>query len=416
MLFRSTFLLLLIGTTLIAVAGSYSILLAIPIAVLVSLVFGLMAQPNRQKSDRSQPKVESKANENDQSDQLSTVMDSMVEAVIAVDNSERILFANPAAANVFDVDTERAVGKHIWEVIRNTTVQEVVRKALAGREQHAECELPRTRMTVSIVSTPLTGDPCPGVVLVLHDVTRLRQLEAMRRDFVSNVSHELKTPLTVIQACADTLLEGAIDDKEYNRTFLGRISNQSERLHRLILDLLQLARIESEEEVFEFTRVDLGDLIQDCLVKEESVAEGRGITLKQNETSAAGPMIIQGDPEAIQTMLGNLVENAIRYSPEGSEVLIACEKTGDEVRLTVSDNGPGIPSQYVDRIFERFYRVDRARSREMGGTGLGLAIVKHLTQIHGGRVQCESRLGEGSKFTITLPVDAEPQRHGLLKS
>lgn len=335
-------------------------------------------------------------------ERLSTVLSSMVDAVIAVDNSEHILFANPTAIKlVFDTSARDVVGRPIWEVIRNPTVQTVVGEALNGTGQQVECEIPRTKQVVSIVSTPLEGDPCPGVVLVMHDVTRLRRLEAMRRDFVSNVSHELKTPLTVIQACAETLLDGAIDDPDHNRKFLKRIDSQSERLHRLILDLLKLSHIESDDAGLVYVDLNPQQLIEECVSNHESIANTRGLELKCECEDSIG--LISADHEAMHTILGNLVDNAIRYSPKGSRIRLLGRATDSSVIFQVVDNGSGIPADRVERIFERFYRVDRARSREMGGTGLGLAIVKHLTQLHQGSVVCQSRLGEGATFTVTLP-------------
>jgi two-component system phosphate regulon sensor histidine kinase PhoR len=407
MRFRETFLTVVVCALVAAAIATWSCWVAT--AVYVGL--GLMAGYWRCRDEwlRIEADEVDHDSDNDQSDdrtrstRLSTVLSSMIEAVIAVDNSERILFANPAAGTVFETGIANVAGRPIWEVIRNPTVQNVVREALAGTGQVVECEIPRTKSIVSIVSTPLDGEPCPGAVLVMHDVTQLRRLEAIRRDFVSNVSHELKTPLTVIQACTDTLLDGAIDDEKYNRTFLQRIADQSERLHRLIMDLLQLGRIESAATEFDFIDLDLGELICGCLVNHESIADLRGIRLS-SEIGQPSP-IIQADRETLLTILGNLVDNAIRYSSEGDRVLVECESIDSKVTIRVCDSGPGIPADHVERIFERFYRVDRARSRDMGGTGLGLSIVKHLTQILGGTVVCESRMGEGSTFVVTLPSE-----------
>lgn len=336
------------------------------------------------------------------SQRLSTVLAGMIEGVIAVNNSERILFLNRAARSFLDVTSSNVVGRPIWEVIRNPTLQEIVRDALQGGEPRTgEFELPRTKAIVALIVSRLPGDPCPGVVLVLHDVTELRRLENLRSEFVSNVSHELKTPLAAIQAYAETLLAGAIDDPEHNREFLRRIEEQGERLHNLVLDLLNLARIESGADVFDITVIDVHDAIKHCLDEHAAVAEANGVSLTIEPPDAG--LCVRADREGLRTILGNLVDNAIKYTPSGGRVSIRCDQDGGMVQIAVHDTGVGIPESQKARIFERFYRIDKARSREMGGTGLGLSIVKHLTQVFGGTVGIESRVGEGSTFIVRLP-------------
>ena len=336
------------------------------------------------------------------SQRLSTVLAGMIEGVIAVDNAERVLFLNRAARSFLDVANSDVLGRPIWEVLRNPTLQEVVRAALQGEAlRTAEFELPRSQAIVALIVSRLPGDPCPGVVLVLHNVTELRRLENLRREFVSNVSHELKTPLAAIQAYAETLLEGAIDDPDHNRQFLQRIEEQAERLHSLVLDLLRLARIESGEDVFELTAVDVQDAVRHCLDEHAAVAEAKGLTLQIDAAGQAG--CVRADQEGLRTILDNLVDNAINYTPTGGQITISAAEEGPMVRITVEDTGAGIPESQQSRIFERFYRVDKARSRELGGTGLGLSIVKHLTQVFGGSVGVDSQVGEGSTFTVRLP-------------
>jgi two-component system phosphate regulon sensor histidine kinase PhoR len=228
----------------------------------------------------------------------------------------------------------------------------------------------------------------------------------MRQEFVANVSHELKTPLSVIQASVETLLDGAADDPRHRTAFLERIADQAERLHALILDLLSLARIESGEEAFEWQAVPLAPAVTDCLERHRARADARG----QHLAAVAPPHDVAAwvDEESLGQILDNLVDNAVKYGHEGSTIRVLWAADDGQVCLQVEDNGPGIPATDLPRIFERFYRVDKARSREMGGTGLGLSIVKHLVQAMKGRVQATSCLGQGTTFTVRLPRGAGP--------
>ena len=252
----------------------------------------------------------------------------------------------------------------------------------------------------------MPGEPSRGAVLVLHDTSELRRLERLRQEFVANVSHELKTPLSVIKACVETLQLGAVDDIQHRGNFLERIAEQSERLHALILDLLSLARIESGTELFEFGAVPVAPVVQGCLERHRTRAEGRRQTLcvtSHNEDGAEDEHEVWADEEAFGQILDNLIDNAVKYTPEGGQIRVGWRTDGESVCLEVADNGIGIPENDLPRIFERFYRVDKARSREMGGTGLGLSIVKHLVQSLHGTIRATSRVGEGSTFTIRLP-------------
>ncbi|MEX0702773.1 MAG: ATP-binding protein [Planctomycetales bacterium] len=339
------------------------------------------------------------------SERLATVLGAMVEGVVAVDDRERILFANQAARRLLEFTGPDVVGRPIWEAIRSPTIQKVVRRALAGDagadDAAVEFELPRSQSTVSMIATRLPGAPCPGVVLVLHDVTELRRLENLRREFVSNVSHELKTPLTSIQAYTETLLEGAVDDPAHNRLFLGRIAEQADRLNALIQDVLRLARIESGRDVFEVQPVDVSAVVEACLESHAAVAESKRVELFAEPPLAA--LRALADEEGLRTILDNLVDNAINYTPAGGRVTVRWHGENSTARIEVEDTGVGISPEHQARIFERFYRVDRARSREVGGTGLGLSIVKHLSQVFGGSIDVFSRPGKGSRFTVQLP-------------
>lgn len=291
----------------------------------------------------------------------------------------------------------------MWEAVRIPVIQQVCRSALSeGQDGRIEFELPRSQATVAMLATRLPGNPCPGLVLVLHDVTDLRRLENLRREFVSNVSHELKTPLTSIQAYTETLLGGAVDDPAHNRLFLQHIEEQAERLHALIQDVLRLARIESGHDVFEVARIEIAPTAQVCLESHLPVAASKGVELVAEPPPAT--VEVYADEEGLRTILDNLVDNAINYTPAGGRVVVRWGMRDTQAFLEVEDTGMGIEARHLTRIFERFYRVDKARSREVGGTGLGLSIVKHLAQVFGGRVHVESTPGRGSRFTVTLPA------------
>ncbi len=355
-------------------------------------------------------------------DRQSTVLGGMVEGVIAVDPRQRIVLANAAAGRLFNFYPADVEGRPLLEVVRNHALHAAVTTGLStGQPQRLETDRSGAQqLHVDIHMQPLPGQPCPGVVLVFHDTTELRRLESIRRDFVANVSHELKTPLSSIKAYAETLQNGA--DPEITQRFLGRIEEQADRLHHLIIDMLMLARIESDIQAFEITSVDVAEVARACLEGQRRAAEAKRITLHTDSdgipTDAA--CRVRADREGLREILDNLVDNAIKYTPEGGAVTIVwrldARDTNDEnssprppisdrrVLLSVTDTGIGIKSQDLERVFERFYRVDKARSRELGGTGLGLSIVKHLVNSFGGRVAVESTPGQGSTFTVELPV------------
>jgi two-component system, OmpR family, phosphate regulon sensor histidine kinase PhoR len=340
--------------------------------------------------------------------QLRTILSGMVEGVVALDADQRILFANERAAQLLEFRTQTAVGRKLWEVVRHRSLQEVVQKALAGPEpyrQELNWQGPGTR-SLTAHAARLPGAARRGAVVVLHDTSELRRLERLRQDFVANVSHELKTPLSIIKACVETLLDGAADDPEHRGAFLERVAEQSDRLHALILDLLSLGRIESGTEAFEFQNVPLGPVVFDCLERHHARGSAKDQLLEavppETEPNGGG-LVAWADEEAVSQILDNLVDNAVKYTPPGGRIRVRWCAEETHVCLQVEDTGIGIPEYDLPRIFERFYRVDRARSRELGGTGLGLSIVKHLVQAMRGTVSARSRLGEGTTFTVRLP-------------
>ena len=339
----------------------------------------------------------------DNHQRLQIVLGNMVEGVIAVGVDERILLANEASRRLLDFATAVAVGRPLLEVTRSLPLYKAFRDALtSGQPSQSEFEaVGKVRRVVALRATRLSGDPCPGVVLVLHDISELRRLENMRRDLVANVSHELKTPLSSIKAYAETLRLGAINDPQHNAVFVMRIEEQAERLHELILDMLQIARIESGQEVFEITHVPVEAAVTWSVQQHQDLATTKSINL-HTDGDGHGVAVL-ADEEGLRTILSNLVDNAIKYTPEEGRVSVRWRTDGTQVVIEVQDTGIGIPAQHQSRIFERFYRVDRARSRELGGTGLGLSIVKHLAQAFGGKVGVESQPGQGSTFRVVLP-------------
>ena len=332
---------------------------------------------------------------------------SMVEGVLAVDAEERFISMNQAAARLIGADAGHFHGRPLQEVVRNSDLKQFVRRALNSRAvvetdivlgSAEECCL-QARGTV----LKDENDRSIGAVIVLNDVTRLRRLENIRKDFVANVSHELKTPITAIQGFVETLQDGAIHDPMNAASFLGIISQQVDRLNAIIEDLLSLSRLEQDPERSEivFEETQLKELIAGAVRTCQSKAEKLQTRIEvECEDSLHAPRI---NWPLLEQAIVNLVDNAIKYSKPGSRVAVTAHEEGAEIVLRVRDAGRGIAAEHLPRIFERFYRVDKARSREVGGTGLGLAIVKHIAQVHGGSVNVESVLAKGSTFSIHLP-------------
>jgi two-component system phosphate regulon sensor histidine kinase PhoR len=346
----------------------------------------------------------------------SAILRSMVEGVAVIDAEERLVFYNRAFSEIFGLETATAEGRTLIEVVRNAELVGLIRKALRSDEAlQTDISMGIVQMqSFSATAAPVkaldttNGDQAAatakpsGAVVVLHDVTELRRLERVRQDFVANVSHEFKTPLTAIQGFAETLLGGALDDPSNNRRFLDIIRNHAIRLARLTNDLLKLARIEAGKLEVEFFPVGLMELIEGCAETTLLKASRRQIAL-EIEVPPGLPSV-RGDAGLLRDVLQNLLDNAIQYTPEGGHIHVTAEAKSREVVVTVSDTGIGIPASDQERIFERFYRVDAARSREAGGTGLGLSIAKHIVEAHNGRLSVESVIGEGSKFSFSIPI------------
>ena len=336
------------------------------------------------------------------------VLASMVEGVLAVDTDERVIAVNAAAARLLDTDSASAEGKSIQEIVRNPDLQHVVAQTLGGHrpvEADIVMRVGAEERNLQANGTLLHGDDegdDVGAVVVLNDVTRLKRLEAVRRDFVANVSHELKTPVTSIKGFAETLEDGALDDPDAARRFVRIISGQADRLNSIIEDLLALSTLEQsgDSPLLQLEEADLCDVVAVALEVCGPKADAKSIELRDD---CPERLLARVSPPLLEQAVVNLIDNAVKYSAEGSTVVVTLEERGGEVVVSVTDEGQGVAREHLPRLFERFYRVDKARSRDLGGTGLGLAIVKHIAQIHGGRVSVDSMLGRGSTFRIHLP-------------
>jgi two-component system phosphate regulon sensor histidine kinase PhoR len=333
-----------------------------------------------------------------------TILDGMTEGVVALDDRGRLLLLNPAARAMFGIENGVAEGRSFLEVVRQKGLLDLVEEVRSsGAPVRHELELgPPVNRVVAARGAPLGLEPdAAGVLLVLHDVTELRRLERVRSEFVANVSHELRTPLTCIKGYLETLLDGALDDRAHARRFLEVAGTHAERLDRLIDDLLELSNIESGRVTLAPARLDLGDVVAGVA----AMFEGQTALKRQTLERAVPPGVaVRADRDRLVQILVNLVDNAVKFTPDGGQVRIeAGAGPGGRVDVRVRDTGIGIPSTDLPRITERFYRVDKTRSREIGGTGLGLAIVKHLVQAHGGELHVESALGHGTTVSFTLP-------------
>lgn len=342
--------------------------------------------------------------------QLETVFSSMVESVIAIDRDERVISINKAAADLLGISRQSAQGKIVQEVIRHTHLQEQIHQILSSR-QSVEDEIvlrdgaEEKYLQTSVVSLNDGKGESVGVLIVMNDVTKLRKLEHIRRDFVANVSHELRTPITSIRGYVETLLDGALDDREDSVRFLEVVLRQSQRLNAIIDDLLSLSRIEQESSDGEVHMEEsplccvVESAVQTCQVN----ADQRGVKV---DFDCAEGILANMNNTLIEQAVVNLLVNAIKYSKSGDTVTVRADVVntaeGSKVCIFVKDTGCGISPEHLPRLFERFYRSDKARSRELGGTGLGLAIVKHIIQAHGGSVRVNSELGMGSEFILTL--------------
>ncbi len=336
------------------------------------------------------------------------ILDQMTDAVVAVDERGQVQFVNRHFARLFEVEPQEAVGRPVENVLLNYEISALVTRALQqGSVQRNQLRLahPEPR-TLEGVATPLTDEEgaVMGAVALLHDITRLRETNRVRQDFVANASHELRTPAASIKALAEALLAGAMSDPEHGPKFTRQIVESADRLTEILDDMLTLSRVERGAQLLEPQLIDAATAIEAAAGQVRPAADSKGITLS---IDCGEEDEVYADPSSLQTLLLNLLDNAIKYTPEDGAVTVSGRPVPGGYEIAVSDTGVGIPKDDQQRIFERFYRVDRARDRRTGSTGLGLSIVKHIAEAHGGRVTVTSREGEGSTFNAFFPPPSE---------
>ena len=330
------------------------------------------------------------------------ILDSIREGVVVVSEDLRIFAVNKAASSAFSRRNERLAGRRVTEVVRDFSLHEAFEAAFRKeRTSVVRIEVvDHERKVYEARVSPLEMDDARRAVGVFYDITQVEHLEKVRQVFLSNISHELRTPLTSILAFVETLEDGAIDDDANNRRFLSVIRKNAERMRHLIDDISELSSIEAGNVKIEPKQIDLSALVQEVFTSLSAKAEEREIGL---ESEVESGVRVYADVLRLEQMLTNLVDNAIKFNRREGVVTVRCSDLGARQAIEVADSGEGIMREHLQRIFERFYRIDRARSREIGGTGLGLAIVKHLARLHGGEVTVTSVLGEGTTFRIELP-------------
>ncbi|MGA7341773.1 MAG: ATP-binding protein [Terracidiphilus sp.] len=334
--------------------------------------------------------------------ELAVMLDSMQEAVVAITAEGLVRWSNAVMQRIAGMQIR--AGRSLVHAVRDPELLSCIRAALERRELcfgRASSLAPGRVFEVN--AAPL---PSGGALVVLHDVTGIEAAQKSRREFVANVSHELRTPLTSIQGYVETLIEDPNPGSDTTREFLGIILKNAARMNRLTEDLLALASVESPDYKLSLQPARANALVKDAIDSLGGIVVDSGIKL---QSAGAPDALVMADPDAMNQVFGNLIENSLKYARDGKRIRVGARLLGSQVQFTVQDFGPGIASEHLERIFERFYRVDKARSRESGGTGLGLAIVKHIVQAHGGRIWAESELGNGASFHFTLPLAQVPQ-------
>jgi two-component system phosphate regulon sensor histidine kinase PhoR len=335
--------------------------------------------------------------------ELLTILSSMSEGVIATDIRQRILMVNEAAGKLMGFDANQALGRRLFEVVRNEEILKAAGEVLTRSEQRLISVGPVSARHLDVtLSTFPTDGKAQGLVLVAHDITQSFQYQELRKEFVANVSHELRTPLTVIKGFVETLLDGAWRDDKKSPEYLGTILKHADQLTNLVSDLLELSKLEGQGLPAQRSPVDLKDVVQRAYELLLPATERKRQTIKLD----VAPKLpqIRGNADYVERAVANLIDNASKYTPEGGHIAVRAHGNGQFAVVEVADDGIGIPADDIPRIFERFYRVDRSRSREMGGTGLGLSIVKHVAQVHGGTIEVDSTPGKGSVFRLKLPA------------
>jgi two-component system phosphate regulon sensor histidine kinase PhoR len=338
-------------------------------------------------------------------EELFTVLSSMSDGVIATDPRQQIFLVNPAAGQLLNFSIAGVSGRALWEVIQVEAILKAASKALATSERVLLQYEPARGKHLEVVVSPLMyQDRLDGLLIAIRDTTQSVQYQDLRKEFVANVSHELRTPLTFIRGFVETLQDGAIKDPVKGPQFLATIEKHVIQLTNLVDELLELSKLESRPGLTRSVPVNIGDRIRKAVDLMAPAAQKKGHTVSTN--LSAELLTVTGDPDYIDRAINNLLDNAIKYTPEKGKIQVSAGGADSMAVIEVSDNGIGIPASDLPRIFERFYRVDKSRSRDMGGTGLGLSIVKHIAQAHGGSVDVSSEPGKGTTFKLTLPKKA----------
>ncbi|VAX20536.1 Phosphate regulon sensor protein PhoR (SphS), partial [hydrothermal vent metagenome] len=364
---------------------------------------GKLARALNLMADNLKERIETISGEGNR---LKAILAGMVEGVIAIDIDERIVHINKAACEITNTSFENSIGKPLWKVTGLQELNDILEQTITTKsrvEKEIKVFKREGSRHIQILSAPTLSldKKISGAVIVLHDITDLYAFERVRRDFVANVSHELKTPVTAIRALVETMVDDTDMHEDDRLRFLKKIEKQSIRLATLVGDVLTLSKQESEKGLLDGTRLDLKVVVNSVIQALSTASSARDISIESE--LPAEHVLINGDEEAVSQAISNLANNALKYTPHGGHVAIRLKKVGPNVLIEVEDNGIGIAPEHQQRIFERFYRVDKARSRELGGTGLGLSIVKHVAISHGGGVEVESEPGRGTVFRITIP-------------
>lgn len=367
---------------------------------------GLLARSFNEMGDQLKGRIQTITEDRNK---LLAILGSMVEGVVAVDREQRILHVNAVAGRILRLSSSDCEGRPVWEVARVADVSHIISQTLSSKQELHEQLTTRDgakERNIEMFSAPIQSSAgvVTGAVVVLHDVTELRRLEGVRRDFVANVSHELKTPLTVIRGFVETLVDDPDMGRDTRQGFLQRIRVQSDRLSAIVSDLLTLSRVESGPDALQLEQLELGRIARASAQSIAPSAEKKQIALEVD--IATGPLLVMGDEHHLRLMIDNLLDNAVKYTPEGGRVALVVRRRDGLAEVEVRDSGIGIEPRHRDRIFERFYRVDKGRSREMGGTGLGLSIVKHVVLAHEGEIHVESTPGKGTTFNVGLRLVA----------
>lgn len=379
-------------------------LLVIAAATFTSLHFSYQAYRRRQRL------LPNRITENE--NRLTTVLDNLISAVVMIGDREQIVLLNKTAEEMLGIQAKYYLDKHYSDIHYHEELKRLMQKCIGSKEiirEELVIQFPEKRvLDVNMVPISPDRDHWSGMIIVLHDISEIRRLERIRSEFVANVSHELKTPIAAVKGFAETLLSGAVNDPDTAKSFLQIIHDESERLNRLILNILDLSKIESKQAPLQLSPIELHQFLDKTISMMEPEAEKKNIRLTMQ---ADKEIYIEADEDRLQQVVLNLISNGISYTGEGGSVHVSVrlleadeDRVQEEVEIVVEDNGIGIPERDLPRIFERFYRVDKARSRSSGGTGLGLSIVKHIIDLHRGTIHVESKVGEGSRFIIRLPV------------